>query len=125
MNIFVFIHVYSFRYIEIYIFFCMMYFFQKFKDCLNRLNIVNETLEKLGTSKNYIKLRKRIMWVIIEWIISTFFINIIDILWFSIRVKSQIIAICLALIINYSYHINVIYDFKYMILFGFVHNIAM
>lgn len=101
-----------------------MYFFQKFKDCLNRLNIVNETLEKLGTPKNYMKLRKRIIWLIIEWIISTIFINIIDILWFFIRVP-KIIAIFLALIINYSYHINVIYDFKYMILFGFVHNIAV
>lgn len=104
----------------------MMYLFQKFKGCLNRLNIVNETLEKLGTPKNYMKLRKRIIWLIIEWVILTIFLDIIDIQWFSIRIpRSQTVAICLALIINYAYHINVIYDFKYMILFGFVHNIAM
>lgn len=104
-----------------------MYLFQKFKGCLNRLSIVNETLEKLGTPKNYMKLRKQVIWLIIEWIIITLFLIIIDVLWFSIRLprSSTVIAICLALIINYSYHINAIYDFKYMILFGFVHNIAV
>ncbi|CAL1676349.1 unnamed protein product [Lasius platythorax] len=98
------------------------YYDKKFKDCLNRLTIVNETLEKLGTPKNYMKLRKQIIWLIIGWIVSIFFMNIISSLWFFIHMsRSQIVmAIYVSLIVNHSYHINVIYDFKYMTLLRYV-----
>ncbi|KAM0734579.1 hypothetical protein ACS0PU_011398 [Formica fusca] len=99
-----------------------VYYDKKFKSCLNRLSIVDETLEKLGTPKNYMKLRKQIIWLIIGWIVSIIFMNIIDGLWFFIHMAEYqiVIAVCGSLILNYSYHISVIYDLKYMILLGYM-----
>ncbi|XP_029665570.1 uncharacterized protein LOC115236970 [Formica exsecta] len=99
-----------------------VYYDKKFKSCLNRLSIVDETLEKLGTPKNYMKLRKQIIWLIIGWIVSIFFMDIIDSLWFFIHMAEYqiVIAVCGSLILNYSYHISVIYDLKYMILLGYM-----
>ncbi|KAL6422637.1 hypothetical protein ACFW04_010697 [Cataglyphis niger] len=100
-----------------------IYYDKKFKSCLNRLSIVDETLEKLGTLKNYMKLRKQIIWLIIGWIVSIFFMNIIDGLWMFMHIRIyRIVAVCVSLIFNHSYHINVIHDLKYMMLLGYIKN---
>jgi len=92
--------------------------FQKLKSCLNKLNIVNNTLEKLGISKNYTKLRIQIIWLITGWIVSMFIVNINDYIWYSKHIPRSyaIMAICAPSIANHPIHINTLYNFMCMML---------
>lgn len=53
------IYIYNFENYLTYMYknlFFSTHVFQNFKDCLNKLDIMNDTLERLGRPKNYIKL---------------------------------------------------------------------
>jgi len=73
--------------------------------CLYELSIVDDTLEMLGTSKNYQQLRKWIFIMISGWIVSSFFWNIIDSIWFNHSYFS-ISRICVPFVANFLVHIN-------------------
>jgi len=75
-----------------------MIFLKELKMCLFELSLVDDTIEVIGTPKNYQRLRKWIIRIIIGWIIYIFFqlaviyfdqlynnINYVDIhRWFTI-----------------------------------------
>lgn len=89
--------------------------------CLNRLSVVNNTLERLGTPKNYAKLRTRVIWLIVGWMIVSFMMDIVDNVWFIMHTSTfTVVAVCLPYIINHTLHINALYDFTFMALLGCV-----
>lgn len=110
------------KYIFFHLFYTFVIHFQQFKSCLEKLNIVSNTLEKLGTSKNYARLRIQIIWLIIGWIFVTFLANVNDYLWYYKHMpKSYVImTICAPCIVNHPLHLNTLYDFMYMMLLRFV-----
>ncbi|XP_018337027.1 PREDICTED: uncharacterized protein LOC108745387 [Trachymyrmex septentrionalis] len=97
------------------------YYYKKFKSCLDELNIVSNTIEKLGTSKNYAKLRIQTTWLITGWIILVSLIDIYDYVWYREHIPRSysIMAIC-APIGNHPTHINTLYDFMYMMLLRYI-----
>ncbi|KYN28867.1 hypothetical protein ALC57_01831 [Trachymyrmex cornetzi] len=97
------------------------YYNKKFKSCLDKLNIVSNTIEKLGTSKNYTKLRIQTTWLITGWIILVSLIDINDYVWYREHIPRSysIMAICVP-IGNHPIHINTLYDFMYMMLLRYI-----
>lgn len=100
--------------------------FQKLKTCLRKLSIVNDTLEKLGTPKDYVKLRKLIIRLIVAWITALFFMNMIDSIWFFEHIPSSyaVIGIGLSFTVNQALHINALSDLFYMMLLRSVNDDA-
>ncbi|XP_011868451.1 PREDICTED: uncharacterized protein LOC105562319 [Vollenhovia emeryi] len=98
------------------------YYNKKFKNCLDKIDIVNNTLEKLGTPKNYVKLRIQIIWLITGWTISMFVIDLNDYLWYGKKLSKffSIMTICIPPIGNHTFYINTLYDFMYMTLLRYV-----
>ncbi|KAL6422640.1 hypothetical protein ACFW04_010700 [Cataglyphis niger] len=87
--------------------FVSLFHYKKLKACLCKLSTVDNTLEVLGTSKEYQKFYKRTIRITIGWILLTFFMNICDNLWinyehFSIR------NICIPFVANHMFHVNVL-----------------
>ncbi|XP_071631945.1 uncharacterized protein [Temnothorax longispinosus] len=95
---------------------------KKFKSCLDKLDIVNNTFEKLGISKNYAKLRVQIIWLIIGWIVSIFLLDVNDYLWYSRHIPKSYpkMAICVPSIVNHPIHINTLYDLMYITLLRYI-----
>lgn len=72
--------------------------------------------------KNYAKLRVHVTWIIVGWIISILFMNILDGLWLVGHIPTTYAAICMSVpfIVNHTFHIDTLQDVTYLILLGFV-----
>lgn len=81
-----------------------------------------DTLEKLGTPKNYMKLHISVKRLIIGWIMSVFFVNMIDSLWLIGRSPKSyaIIAIYQTFVLNHMSHLNMLYDLTFMMLLRYI-----
>ncbi|EZA58584.1 hypothetical protein X777_14746 [Ooceraea biroi] len=99
-----------------------LHYNKRFKCCLNKLSIVNDTLEKFGTIKNYAKLRRQITWLIIGWIASIFLLNMIDSIWFFENIPHchAAVAISLPFLINQTLHVNSLCDIFLLILLRYI-----
>ncbi|CAL1676354.1 unnamed protein product [Lasius platythorax] len=85
--------------------FVSLFRFKKLKTCLCKLSIVDDTLEVLGTSKEYRRLHKWTIRITIGWILLTLFMNTCDSLWINYEYFS-ISRICVPFIGNHMFHVN-------------------
>ncbi|EZA58582.1 hypothetical protein X777_14744 [Ooceraea biroi] len=99
-----------------------LHYNKRFKCCLNKLNIVNDTLEKFGTIKNYAKLRRQITWLIIGWIAVIVLLNMIDSIWFFGKLPHSYaaMAICIPFLTNQTLHVNSLCDIFLLILLRYI-----
>ncbi|XP_025991755.1 uncharacterized protein LOC105198451 [Solenopsis invicta] len=73
--------------------------------CLHKLSTVDDTLEVLGTPKEYKRLRNWIIRIITGWIIWSFFMNTFDSLWLNYEYFS-ITRMFVPFLGNHLLHIN-------------------
>ncbi|KAH0947028.1 Gr23 [Eciton burchellii] len=100
-----------------------LYHNKKLRNCLRRLSLANDTLEKLGTPESYVTLRVQIRWLISGWIGSVLFLNVIDSLWFFNNIPSidsYVVSICLPSIISHTLYINMLSDMFHMMLLRYM-----
>lgn len=69
-----------------------MSFFQKFKNCLRKLTIVDNTLEKLGIMINYQQLRMRIVRLVLGWFAIVLLMNYVQFLYVEYHFKYNTIT---------------------------------
>ncbi|XP_032681993.1 uncharacterized protein LOC116849182 [Odontomachus brunneus] len=81
--------------------------FKDLKTFLRKLSIVDDTLEALGTPKEYQKLYKWMIAVIIVWIVSSNLLNGMDAL-VEDEDKFNIMSVCIALVENFLPHMGTI-----------------
>ncbi|CAL1676351.1 unnamed protein product [Lasius platythorax] len=79
--------------------------FKELKMCLRKLSIVDDTLEMLGTPKEYQRLYNWVIGVIIGWIALVFLLNASDSLWLNYEYFS-LIRICVPFVANHLVHVN-------------------
>ncbi|XP_071632448.1 uncharacterized protein [Temnothorax longispinosus] len=79
--------------------------YKELKMCLHKLSIVDDTLELLGSSKKYQRLRKWIILMISGWIALSLFMNIVDSIWLNYD-HFSISRICVPFLGNYLLHVN-------------------
>lgn len=94
---------------------------QKFRNCLKKLTIVDDTLEKLGTTIDYHKLYMRTIWLFLSWIMIMLLITYIEALWLQNQFNFDItITIYIASMINYCSHLNFINNLIFISILGLV-----
>ncbi|XP_026828173.1 uncharacterized protein LOC105276023 isoform X2 [Ooceraea biroi] len=76
--------------------------------CLRKLSVVDDTLQVLGTPKEYRLLYKWTIGVIIGWIILACFLNTIDsiVSYYYTREHSDIVRICVPFFTNHLFHVD-------------------
>lgn len=85
---------------------------QKFKDCMRKLTIVDDTLEKLGIITDYKKLRTRIEWIILIWSVLSILQNFSDSIWWN-ELYNIGRAIYIPFMLNYCYHVALLDDLTF------------
>ncbi|KAM0734581.1 hypothetical protein ACS0PU_011400 [Formica fusca] len=79
--------------------------FKELKMCLHKLSIVDDTLEMLGTPKEYRRLYNWVIGIIVGWISLIFLINASDSLWLNYEYFS-LTRICVPFVANHLVHVN-------------------
>lgn len=87
--------------------------------CLQKLSIVDDTLEVLKTPKEYQLLYNWIIGIIIGWILLALLIDAFDSLWINYEYFS-IARIFVPLVTNYLLHINTYSAFIWAVILGSV-----
>ncbi|XP_072754251.1 uncharacterized protein [Anoplolepis gracilipes] len=98
----------------------MVYYDKKFRKCLKRIAIVDDTLAQFGITTNYQKLRKRTTWLILGWFMSIIVLNSGETLWLRQYNLNTLIVICAPYIQNYCYHINFVDDLIIISILGYI-----
>lgn len=95
---------------------------QKFRDCLKKLIIVDDTLKKLGTTTDFHKLYTKTIWLILIWITIIILLTYLEILWLQNQFDYDIItAIYIISMINYCSHLNFISNLIFVSILGLVY----
>ncbi|XP_011050421.1 PREDICTED: uncharacterized protein LOC105143668 [Acromyrmex echinatior] len=94
-----------------------IYYNKKFRNCLKKLDVVDNTLRKLGTTTDYQKLNKRTMWIVLGWSIIVSLLNYCDyIRWRDMH--DSLTSIYATLMLNYCPDINIIDDLIFANILG-------
>ena len=96
------------------------YYSQKFYICIKKLDLVNDTLEELGTSKEYHRLRNLIKWILITLFFMTCVSWTFDFLLCIEVFNDTVRAIIIPIVLDYSIQMNTIMDIMFMLLLRFV-----
>ncbi|RLU19070.1 ObirGr22 [Ooceraea biroi] len=85
-----------------------LFHFKDLSTCLRKLSVVDDTLQVLGTPKEYRLLYKWTIGVIIGWIILACFLNTIDsiVSYYYTREHSDIVRICVPFFTNHLFHVD-------------------
>lgn len=95
---------------------------QKFKECLKRISIVDDTLEQLGTTTDYQKLHARIVWLILGWSVIAILMTYVEIALWRYDYNQEItITFSLTYVRLYCSHVNFISDLIIASILGLVH----
>ncbi|XP_067207070.1 putative gustatory receptor 28a isoform X2 [Linepithema humile] len=98
-----------------------IYHDKKFKNCLKKLNIVDDTFLKLGTTSNYQKLRTRTIRLVSGWCIVVILANCGATIGITTEYDIDIAtAIYIIFMRNYCSHINAISDLTIASILGYI-----
>ncbi|XP_024879635.1 uncharacterized protein LOC112459651 isoform X1 [Temnothorax curvispinosus] len=96
-----------------------IYHDKKFRNCLKKLAVVDDTLKKLGSKTDYEKLTRRTVWIILGWFVIVLLLNFCDyIRWYDMH--DALSSICATLILNYCSDINIIDDLIFASILGYL-----
>ncbi|XP_071572173.1 uncharacterized protein [Temnothorax nylanderi] len=88
---------------------------EKFRTCIRKLDLVNDTLEELGMPKEYHKLRNLMKCALITWFLMACASWTFDSLM-CIDILNETRAMMIPIVMDYSLHINNIIDIMFMLL---------
>jgi len=80
---------------------------------------VDDTLEKLGTPKEYRRIQNSIIWTLIVYLIITLILFATDTIW-NIEKHNTIKAIVIPLVMEYPFHVNTLGDIMFAFVLRFV-----
>ncbi|KAL6258494.1 hypothetical protein P5V15_010451 [Pogonomyrmex californicus] len=88
---------------------------KKFRECIRKLDLVDDTLEELGMSREYYTLQNLTKWAMIILIFIICMLSIFDSI-ICVRMYNNIKAILIPFITTYCVHINTLLDIMFMLL---------
>ncbi|XP_067207937.1 putative gustatory receptor 28b [Linepithema humile] len=97
-----------------------LYYQKNFETCMNKLALVNDTLEKLGTPKMYQKMHVWSKWMVIGWIVYSLVLNCYDTIWWINQKETASWGLYLSHIFNYNIHINAFVDLLFIFFLWYV-----
>ncbi|XP_036140806.1 uncharacterized protein LOC114253850 [Monomorium pharaonis] len=88
-----------------------VYYDKKFRNCLQKLNIVDSTLLELGTVTDYNNLHIKTWWIVLGWIMLILFMNFSSTLYVKNKYNCNVeMAVFYIFILNHCFHLNFIGD---------------
>ncbi|XP_011705584.1 PREDICTED: uncharacterized protein LOC105460788 [Wasmannia auropunctata] len=96
-----------------------IYHYKKFRNCLKKLAVVDDTLKKLGTTTDYEKLNKRTMWIILGWLVIVSLLNYCDYMRWR-DMYDALTSVYATLVLNYCSDINIIEDLIFANILGYL-----
>ncbi|KAL6433827.1 hypothetical protein ACFW04_005809 [Cataglyphis niger] len=98
-----------------------VYHDKKFRNCLRKLDIIDNTLLNIGTTTDYYKLYKKTICLILGWLLMIILMNYGTAYWMKNEYNYNILTSFYAFIIrNYCSYINMINDMIIANIFGYV-----
>jgi len=94
--------------------------FQEFRKFMNRLQFIDDTLEKLGTPKIYHKLYTCTKKMLIGWLVCSYSIVACDMIWWSHATQDWRCMI-IPYVVNHYYNINMFMDLIFITFLWFVY----
>ncbi|XP_028050223.1 uncharacterized protein LOC114255497 [Monomorium pharaonis] len=92
---------------------------KKHRQCMKKLSLVDDTLEKLGTAKEYHRMQNLTRQILIMWFLITCISSIFD-SFLCMTVHDDIKAILIPYILNYSVYANTLTDIKFVLLLRYI-----
>ncbi|XP_071572206.1 uncharacterized protein [Temnothorax nylanderi] len=83
--------------------------------CIKKLGLVDDTLEGLGTPKEYRRIKKSIIWALSIYLIVILTVSTTDSIW-NVEKHNTIKAMIIPLVLGYPFHVNTLGD----IMFAFI-----
>lgn len=80
---------------------------------------MDDTLEKLGTPKEYHRIQNSIIWTLIIYLIIIFLLFAIDSIW-NIEKHKTTMAVIIPLVMGYPFHVNTLGDIMFAFVIRFV-----
>ena len=90
---------------------------------MKKLTAVDDTLEKLGTSKMYWKMHILSKQMVVGWIVCSLVINIYETILWSYKKKASFWGLVIPHIFNHCVHINTFVDLLFIIFLWFVYRL--
>ncbi|KAM0734578.1 hypothetical protein ACS0PU_011397 [Formica fusca] len=98
-----------------------MYHDKKFKNCLKKLTIMDDTLKKLGTTTDYHKLHMKTVRLVLGWSVIVMLLTFLEVIWMKKEYNyNNAKAIYMSVMINYCSHINFINNLIFITLLEYV-----
>ncbi|XP_072754253.1 uncharacterized protein [Anoplolepis gracilipes] len=98
-----------------------MHYNKKFKNCLKKIAIVDDTLEHLGIMTDYQKLHTKIVWLTLGWSVVFILMIYLQITWLRHEYDYNImIAFSITFVINYCSHVNFISNLIIVSILGYI-----
>lgn len=94
--------------------------FKKFRNCLKKLAIVDNTLEKFETPMDYQKLSKKIIWIVLGWSAIALLLNYCDYMRWQDMVYNPLKSMYISFMLNHCSHISIINDLTFASILGLV-----
>ncbi|KAH0946955.1 Gr14 [Eciton burchellii] len=92
---------------------------KKFRTCIKKLNLVDDTLQTLETSKKYYKMQNSVKWILIMWFIMLCITTILDSSWVLMKHEDRRMLFIPALE-NYLLYINSLADIMFVLLLRYI-----
>lgn len=92
---------------------------QKFRNCLRKLTIVDETLDKLGTTTDFQKLDTKMTRFLAGWFTTVLILNCGDSFWWQDR-YNVLTSYYITFVVNYATHTNFLDDLIFAYILGCV-----
>lgn len=83
--------------------------------CIRQIALVDDTLEELGTPKEYRKLRESVTWLLFVWLGIVCAAYAGDSLW-CIEMYNDIRAMIIPILMDYPIHVNTFTDMTFVLL---------
>ncbi|EZA58583.1 hypothetical protein X777_14745 [Ooceraea biroi] len=95
---------------------------QKFRNCLKKLAMLDDTLEMLGITTDYEFLRRRIIWIISGWWITCIVTIYGDYFWFKdqYNIDNSATVVYIIFMLHYGFDVTFIGDLTITSLLGYI-----
>ncbi|XP_067207780.1 uncharacterized protein [Linepithema humile] len=94
---------------------------KKFRKCLNKLAMIDDTLENLGATTDYRKLQRRVVWLVLGWCMMYISVIYGESSWFAEYYNLDTpTAVYITVILNYCRFMNFIGDITIASILGYV-----
>ncbi|XP_072754244.1 uncharacterized protein [Anoplolepis gracilipes] len=99
-----------------------VYYDKRFRICMKKLAVVDDTLEELGSPKIYQNMYTWSKRTVIAWIVYSNAYNFYDVIWWVNRKETASWAFIISYLLNHPLHVNMLMDLIFITILWYIGN---